>query len=138
MRMPLTSVFRILLLSSIAAAACSDSTAPTMADVSGSYSATSFVATTPGSATNIAEGATLDLVLDANGTVTGHLFVPGSGGDADVNENMAGTWVLFGKRITFDQGADTFVRNIDWVVNGNHLVGTGTFDSVQIAVTLTR
>jgi len=119
-----------------AAVACSDSTDPGMTAVAGSYEATSFTTTTTGGTPNdeLADGASLALVLNANGTVTGSLVAPFGSPSMD----MAGTWSRSGNTVSFSQAADTFVRDMDFTVAGTTLVGDDTFGGTRIQVTLTR
>jgi len=130
----------ISLLSLAIMAACSDTgTEPTMASVAGTYNATSFATTSAGSTTNqLARGATLTLLLSAQGTVTGTLFIPADGTNGTVNESMAGSWALNGSTVSFTQSADTFVRDMDFTSASGTLVGDHTFGSTRVQITLTR
>jgi hypothetical protein len=115
--------------------ACSEGTSPTMAGVAGAYTVTAFTTTTSGQTTNeLAQGASLTLVLSAQGTVTGSLIIPAE----SVDENMAGSWTLNGSTVTFSQAADTFVRDMDFTVGSGTLAGDETFGSTRVQVTLTR
>jgi hypothetical protein len=117
--------------------ACSDSTDPDVADVVGSYEATSFTTTSSGVVDDeLADGAALEMVLNANGSVTGLLTAPTGEGGGTLN--MAGTWSLSGNTVTFDQSADSFVRDMPFTVAGNTLSGDATFDGVRVRVTLTK
>jgi len=100
--------------------ACSDAVAPTLENVPGSYTATSFVA----EGTDIlAAGGSLTLVLSGAGSVSGNLFVPASvGGPLDAD--MAGTYEIVGSRIVIDQDADTFVRDATWSWSDGVLTGS--------------
>ena len=84
----------------------------TQSNVAGTYSATRLETVTGGVTTDqLAAGATLTLALAANGSVTGRRSVPnGDEGGGNLDESMAGTWVLSGGSVTFSQTADTFVR----------------------------
>ncbi len=66
--------------------------------------------------------------------------MPGGGeGGADVNADMAGTWLLVGGKISFGQTADTFVRNMDFVPSQDRLSGDHTFaDGTRVRVILTK
>jgi hypothetical protein len=116
--------------------ACSEGTSPTMAGVAGAYSASVFTTTTSGTTTNeIARGSSLTLLLSAQGTVTGSLVIPADG----VDEDMAGTWSLNGSTVTFNQSADTFVRDMDFTFGSNGtLTGDQTFGSTRVQITLIR
>lgn len=100
-----------VLLGALALPSCgSDATAPTMADVAGDYSATSFV----GAGFDVlAEGGSLDMTLGADGSVAGGMIIPASAG-GPFQADMAGTYTLSGNNLTFQQAADTFVRDATW------------------------
>jgi hypothetical protein len=107
-----------ILVALVALAGCgSDSLAPTMANVAGTYVAT--VLHGPGDDI-LAEGGSLTLVLDASGSVTGSFFVPASlGGPTTLD--MAGTFSLTGSTVRFSQAADSFVRDVDWIWDDDSL-----------------
>ena len=119
---------------------------PTMAAVAGEYDANesfgalSFTTTAEGETINWLEaGASFSLTLNADGTVSGRLFIPGGDENgADMDADMAGTWTLLGNTVTFEQDADTFVRDmpftyIDGVLEGDHI-----FDDVRVRVVLVQ
>ncbi|MNC92474.1 hypothetical protein D3C83_89090 [compost metagenome] len=77
--------------------------------------------------------------LNANGSTTGTLFIPeGNTDGSDLTVNLAGTWSISGNVVTFDQGADTFVRDMEFVFDGDALVADETFGGTRIQVTLER
>jgi hypothetical protein len=121
-------------------AACSDSTAPTMSSVAGSYSATSFSVTEGGGTTNIlAAGGSITLTLTAAGVTSGRLFVPGGAEDGgDFDEALTGTWTLQDSTVTLEHDADTFLRDMSFTVRGQQLVGEETFSDVTVAVVFTK
>jgi hypothetical protein len=121
-------------------AACSDSTAPTMRSVAGSYSATSFTVTESGGTTNIlAAGGSITLTLTAAGVTSGRLFVPGGAEDGgDFDEALTGTWTLQDSTVTLEHDADTFLRDMTFTVRGQQLVGEETFSDVTVAVVFTK
>jgi len=107
--------------------------APSPPDVAGAYSATSFTTTTNGVVTDqLAEGVTFAITLAPDGTTAGSLAILGGSMD------MAGRWALAGSIVTFDQAADTFVRQMSFRVSPNHLQGEGTFGGTTIRVTLAK
>ena len=124
----------------VAIVACGDTAAPTVADVAGIYTATSLTTQDSGGTTNwLTQGSSLGVTLDADGVTTGHLFVPGgndSGGD--LNADLAGTWVLHGDTVEFDQVADTFVRDMPFVFADNQLTGNATFSGTTVHVVLAK
>jgi hypothetical protein len=112
------------------------------ADLAGSYTATTFNTTTSGGTTTnqLDLGASLTIQLATDGTTTGHLTIPASsstGGQA-VDTDLAGTWALNGSVISFTDAADTFVRDMLFVVQGTTLVGDQTFSGTRVQVVLTR
>src|SRR5688572_27608098 len=86
----------VALCLAVALAACGDDDggfSPTMEDVAGSYTASTF---TLSSVDLLALGATVTATLNADGTTTGRLFVPGLAGNDDIDEDLEGTWSLSG------------------------------------------
>jgi len=120
--------------------ACSDAFKPTIDNVSGMYSAQTFTSDSAGTTKNwITAGATLDLALTPGGVVTGQLVMPGVPSDTTTFVALLdGTWSLTGKTVRFTQGADTFIRDVDWVVGENRLSGDETFGGVRVRVVLTK
>ena len=120
----------------------SDSTAPSDS-VAGSYAATTFVTTGGSGQTNqLLAGSTFTIVLNSNGTTTGHLHVVASGNNPALDADMAGTWIHTGTTVTFSQSADTFVRNMDFTLSSTgtkwELTGDESFSGTRIQVTLTQ
>ena len=81
-----------------------DSFSPSVENVAGTYSATTFTLTSTAGPTNLLLlGATVSVTLAPDGTTSGHLHVPGDDQGTDVDENLAGTWTLSGSTVTFSQ-----------------------------------
>ncbi len=120
--------------------ACSDAFKPTIDNVAGDYSVQTLTTTdTSGTTDWVTAGATWTMSLAANGTTTGHLFIPGAGpGGADFNADMAGTWALADDSIYFDQVADSFVRDMSFSALENRLTGDHTFTDTRVRVSLTK
>lgn len=143
-----TSVLAAVAALVVAVAACGDDgTGPDgieQNDVVGSYEATTFETTEDGQTTDqLAEGAALTITLDADGTTTGNLFVPGGAEDGgDLDASLAGTWSYdaASNSVSFGQDADTFVRDMSLTAvraGGNvRLEGEETFGGVTITVVL--
>jgi hypothetical protein len=133
----------VILATAAAMTACgSDSTAPADS-IAGSYAATTFVTTGGSGQTNqLLAGSTLTMVLNSNGTTTGHLHVAASGNNPALDADMAGTWLLNGTMVTFDQSADTFVRDMNFTLSSTgtkwELTGDDSFAGTRIQVTLTQ
>jgi len=120
----------------------SDSTAPSDS-VAGSYAATTFVTTGGSGQTNqLVAGSTLAMVLNSNGTTTGHLHLVASGNNPALDADMAGTWLRTGTTVTFTQAADTFVRNMNFTLFSTgtkwELIGDQSFSGTRIQLTLTQ
>ena len=128
------------LASLVLAAACGDSFSPTMDTVPGAYTATTFTTTANGATTDqLAAGGRFFMLLAADGTTMGQVVVAGAGaGGAELVEDMAGTWLLTGDKVTLDQSADTFVRDMTFTVTANELRGDATFGGTRIQVTMQR
>lgn len=121
-----------------------DSTSPAPDIAVGNYHAVSFVSTgTSGQRNEILAGSTLVLNLNANGTTSGHLHFLPPGGIPAFFADMAGTWTRAGTTVEITQTADTFVRDMPFVLTpaaGNtwDLMGDATFSGTRIQITLTR
>jgi hypothetical protein len=129
----------------IAIGACgSDSTGVTGESAAGSYTAISFVTLGSAGQTNqLTAGSTLSLNLATNGTTSGHLHIAPTNTQPAFDFDLAGTWHQQGTVVTFDQTADTFVRDMTFtlvndVVNGWTLVGNDTFSGTNVQITLKR
>src|SRR5690606_24803767 len=85
-------------------------------EVIGSYSAVTMTTTSAGATTDqLAQGATLELTLGADGATAGRLFVPdGSEDGGDLDADLAGTFSFDENtdEVSFEQSADTFVRDM--------------------------
>ena len=152
--------FNVALLLCLGASfACSDPNGPDvlpMAAVAGTYQAVRSshgsdvgalaFTTDDGVKTNWLErGAEIDLVLHANGVTTGRLFIPDFNGETGEPEpgssfeaDLAGSWSIAEGRVRLDHSADTFLRDMDFSVNAERLVGAMTFSDVQVEVILQR
>lgn len=87
----------------------------------GTYTATTFSVTPSGEApiNVLGEGGSLVITLLPGGTTTGTLTVPGTiTGGAPFVASMAGTVTVTNLTVTFDQAADSFVRDLTWSRQG--------------------
>jgi len=119
--------------------ACDDLLGPK--DIAGAYTATAFTITPTGQAATdvLGAGGSLTMTLFADGTTTGQLSVPASiNNGVPITLDMAGTFSVTGKIVTFDQAADSFVRDLPFTANGNTLTGSASFSGTAVSVTLTR
>jgi hypothetical protein len=138
------SVPAVALCLALAVAGCGDDDdpfSPTVENVAGSYTASTFTAESDlvGTLDLLAMGATVSVTLNEDGTTTGRLFVPEGGeegGDLDVD--LAGTWSLTGDTVTFSQTGDSFIRDVDFVASENRLTGEGKFDDTDLLLVLTK
>jgi hypothetical protein len=128
-------------LAAVALAACGggdDPFSPTVATVQGTYNASLFTATNSQGTVNLLSlGATVHVVLNPDGTTTGHLFVPDLG-DGEIDADLTGTWTLSGNTVTFSQTADTFIQDADFTAAQNSLDGEGTFNDATVHLTLSK
>jgi hypothetical protein len=113
---------------------------PTEAEVAGSYTASTFtVDSDAGEIDLLALGATVTADLDADGTTTGRLFVPGFGeGGGDLDEDLAGTWALSGTTVTFSQSSSALINDLDFTVGPSTLTAEGTFQGAALLLVLTK
>jgi len=118
----------------------SDTFMPTEETVAGTYEASAFTLTGFNGTTDLLlAGATVDVTLAPDGTTSGRLFLPGGDEDGnDLDEDLGGTWTLAGRTVTFDQGADSFIRDVDFIAGDQTLTGEGTFDGAAVALQLVR
>jgi len=117
-----------------------DSFTPTEETVAGTYEASAFTLTNfTGTIDLLLAGATVDATLMPDGTTSGRLFVPGGEEDgSDLDEDLAGTWTLAGQTVTFNQAADTFIGEAEFIAGRNTLTGEGTFEGVSIFLQLVK
>src|SRR5919107_6043542 len=130
----------LMLFSLAGVLSCGDETDPNEA-IAGSYAASTFTVTPTGGAPQnaLAAGASMDIFLASSGTTTGTLNVPATiTGGAPIVESMSGTFSLSGSTVTFDQTADTFVRDATWTLGSNTLSTTFAESDGTVEVTLTR
>ena len=122
----------------VALAACGDDDggfSPTVEDVAGSYTASTF---TLSSVDLLALGATVTATLDADGTTTGRLFVPGLAGSDDIDEDLEGTWSLSGTTVTFSPSTSTLLTDVDFAAGPNTLTGEGTYQGGVLRLVMTK
>jgi len=130
-------------LAAVALAGCGgddDPFSPTVANVAGTYNATLFTATNSTGTLNLLSlGATVHVVLNPDGTTTGHLFVPDIGQeDGELDADLTGTWTLTGSTVTFSQTADTFIRDVEFTASQNSLESEGTFEDTTLHLALAK
>jgi len=106
----------------------------------GAYAATAFTLSQGGPEEDLlAQGSAVTLTLLADGTTTGHMFVPGAlTGGADFDEDLDGTWTQNGDAVRLQHSADTFLRDIDLTVSGNTLTGQLSDPTFVLAIVFTK
>ena len=137
-RLSLLAASSVLLAS--ASVACG-SDGPTQPSVAGAYVATTFRVTPAGQPMIdvLAGGGTLSINIAADNSTTGSLTLPASLAGSTTSLTMAGTAVVSGSTIKFQQTADTFVRDLTFTISGNTLSATNqTVGGATFNVTLTR
>ncbi len=103
-------------------AACGDDGLIDPDPIVGAYTATTFRATASGQQEIdvLARGGSLTITIGSNNTTTGSLTIPANvTGAAAIQASMAGTIERNGNGVTFEQTADTFVRDLNWTVANN-------------------
>ena len=133
------AVLPALLIATILAG-CGDSTTPNE-EVAGAYAATTFIYTSTGQAPQdvLAAGGSLAITLGEDASTTGTLLVPDAiTGSGNLIESMEGIFVRSGATLTFDQPADTFVRNVTWAIGNGTLTGTYANADGSVQVVLSR
>ena len=140
------TAFRVsgLICAAIVLACGSDTPTDTGTGLEGSYNATQWSTTgTSGQTNQLLAGSTLNITLNANHTTTGHMHVTAQGNDPAFDADMAGTWAKDGNTVSFSQGADTFVRDMDFTVAPASstrwsLVGDHVFSGTRVQISLTQ
>lgn len=110
--------------------------------LTGSYTATVFRVTPTGQGQIdvLAAGGSLMIVIAESGVTTGTLSLPASvAGGSTFTASMSGTATLTGSRVVFAQGADSFVRDLDWTLSGSTISVTNqTIQGATYTISLTR
>lgn len=122
----------------LSAACADDPVVVPPSSVAGTYHATTFTVSSAGSTANLlASGASLIVTLGIDHTTTGRLLIPAAAaGGTAVDENLAGSWRQSHDTVYFAGSADTFLRDMPFVVVGRTLAGDATFADERVQVTL--
>lgn len=134
----------LLVAASLAAvvlsSACADDPNVPPAGVPGAYHATTFALSSGGQTVNLlALGASLSMTLNEDHTTTGRLLVPAAlAGGAAVDESLAGSWRQGNDTVYFTGPADTFVRDVPFLIRGATLIGEETTPEGRLQVTLSK
>ena len=122
--------------------ACSDDGDPVQGP-EGIYTATALSVSDDGDVTDLlAAGAQLAITLTSAGTTSGTLVVPAAFTESGTEEtfSLAGTYHYDSATgaVTFEQAADTFIRDTDWTLSGNELHGVLINGTTTVTATLRR
>lgn len=122
----------------LATGGCTEATVP--GGLAGQYTATTFTVTQGGSTTNVLQaGGSLTMRLTSTGGTSGRLVVPASvSGGSALDASMDGSYTFSNGLVTFQQSADTFVRDMVFTAAGNTLSATQTFSGTTINIVLAR
>ncbi|HEY9445272.1 MAG TPA: hypothetical protein VIQ25_18710 [Gemmatimonadales bacterium] len=113
---------------------------PSVATVAGTYNASKFTATSSSGTVNLLSlGATVHVVLNPDGTTTGHLSVPDVLGTGPIDADLAGTWTLSGSTVTFSPNdPNSIIGDADFTAAQNSLEGDGTFEGTTLHLALAK
>jgi hypothetical protein len=140
MRIPLARTAALGLALALSGCGDNSSFSPTAESVAGAYSATIFTLDVgAGTVDQLVMGADVAMTLAPDGTMTGHLFVPGAGaGGGDLDADLTGTWTLSRGGVTFDQTADTFIRDVRFTADRDRLIGDAPTGHNTVHLVLTK
>jgi len=122
-------------------ASCGDDDAfsPTVANVSGSYSASSFTVTSlSGVVDLLASGASVQITLGSDGATTGRLLLPDGDTGGDHDEDLAGTWELSGDTVTISPRGPSLLRFAQFTATLDQLTGERLLSGETLRLVLTR
>jgi hypothetical protein len=139
-RIPTARLLLAALASASLAAACADDPNVPPAGVPGQYHATTFAVSSGGPAVNLlALGASFAMTLAADHTTNGRLFIPAAAaGGSAVDESLTGSWRQSNDTVYFDGPADTFVRDVPFVVRGASLEAEYATPGGHLTATLSK
>lgn len=127
-------------LLAIGASACADDPIVPPAGAPGDYRATRFALSMSGTPVNLlAAGASIALTLDEDHTTSGRLQLPASAtGGEPIDANLTGSWRQSNDTVFFSGPADTFIRDVPFLIRGATLVADNTEGGTRLQVTLTK
>ena len=139
--MPSFSLPAAALAVALLLASCSDDDAfsPTVATVSGSYSASSFTVTSPSGVVDLlGSGASVQITLTSDGATTGRLLLPSGDPEGDHDEELAGTWQLRGDTVTISPRGPSLLRFTPFIAAPERLAGERLLSGETLRLVLTR
>jgi hypothetical protein len=121
------------------ASACADDPVVPSPGAPGDYAATRFAVSIGGPPVNLlAAGASISLTLAEDHTTTGRLLVPAVAGNEAIDESLTGTWRQSNDTVFFAGPADTFIRDVPFLLRGATLVADYSDGSGRLQVTLSK
>ena len=128
-----------VLAGAMLASGCADDPVVPPSGAPGDYTATRFTLSIGGPPVNLlAAGASISLTLAEDHTTTGRLQVPATVGGEAIDESLAGTWRQSNDTVYFAGPADTFVRDLPFLLRGATLVADETDGGARLQVTLSK
>lgn len=130
---------KLLAVAALVACKVADPFIPSPENMAGAYTATQFITIdSNGPFDWLKAGASLNITLTLDGKTSGRLFMPGAGaGGGDLDEDMAGYWLVYGYTLQISQPAETMIRNIDFTAEQNRLAADQNFgDSLRVIMIL--
>ena len=120
--------------------ACADDPIVPAVGVPGQYHATRFTVARSGVPVNLlAVGASLSLVLADDHTTAGRLIVPaGAAGGTAIDQSLSGSWRASHDTVFFAGPADTFIRDVPFLVRGPMLVADDSAGGTRVQVMLSK
>lgn len=125
----------------LAVAACGDKdlTAPTVGEVAGTYTATTFTATSGATTTDyLNQGGSITVTLASNATTSGSMVIPTTALGAGATYDLAGTWRLTATTVQFTGTGAHPMEDLTWIFEDDELLGYGTLNGNTIAVTMRK
>jgi hypothetical protein len=124
---------------SLASCGDGDGVGPTVENVSGSYSASSFTVTSSSGLVDLlASGASVQVTLTSDGASAGRLLLPGAGLDGDHDEDLAGSWTLTGDKVTISPRGASVFRFAQFSVAPDQLTGERILSGETVRVVLNK
>ena len=112
---------------------------PTVDNVSGTYSASSFTVTSSsGDIDLLASGGSVQVTLTPEGATTGRLVVPGTDTVSDHDEDLTGTWMLTEGKVTISPRGPSVLRFAEFTVAPDRLSGTRILSGETLRLVLIR
>jgi hypothetical protein len=116
-----------------------DRFSPTVDNVSGSYSASSFTLTSSSGIVDLlASGASVQVTLTSDGATTGRLLLPGGDTGGDHDEDLTGTWMLTGAKVTISPVGPSVLRFAQFTAGPHQLTGERILSDQTLRLVLIR